>query len=60
MKCKACDYEYELMFGCKSPPEFIKIYGTFLIEKTDCEGYGRKGEVSLYACPKCHTVVLVD
>lgn len=67
-KCKACGYEkdYDLSGYDVSREEminqegedFIKIRGcTFMIKKIG--SYRNSKEIDLYACPKCHTVIMI-
>lgn len=69
MKCPHCNYEqgygWHNVNGIESYTEvnqlgdkFKLIKGSFFAEN---EGsFGGSHEVSLYGCPKCHIVILVD
>jgi len=66
MKC-VCGYEHrhgewdpetQKVIHESDGEKFTYIKGTFLVENTGWHGGTR--EVSLYACPKCGTIKLVD
>ena len=70
MECKNCGYKQGYMWVEKEDgtekyeevnplnDKFKRIEGSFFAENES--SYGGSHEVSLYGCPKCNVVILID
>jgi len=59
MKCPACNYERDYDYVDNKQigdDQFIYIKGNFVVTKD----FSKDKLVHLYACPKCHCVILKD